>query len=398
MKKIVFAACMLVSAAAEAATQCIACEPGKYASGNNCYTCTEGYYCIGGIRKQCSSGMLCPAGTDIPKSAPAVNHYALSSFNLLANAPVGAACKTGNLDTGIYRVVLGGGNGGGVSNNGGRLIYNFYLPFGAAYYLCAGENGKTSDTLISSTAGGGGAGSFLRISKNGMSTFSQALMQQSYYIVAGGGGGAGGCNIAGRGGGGGGGGIGSGGNAGNGALGGKIYNGTPNSGSGRGGFGKTYGESGYCLKDNACVVIYSSSGLKCGGGAGGGGGGKGHDIVIDAGDSGEYECSGGAHGYGLSFDDGACDSNEACRDYYGDDDQFVTGEEGSNRWTSPYVNLLMQDGSVNRVFKPVFGGDGLGGASCSNQSGSNGKASHETNVPDPDSDTCTQCAKLYKLK
>ncbi|MDR1476847.1 MAG: hypothetical protein LBI17_01820 [Rickettsiales bacterium] len=63
---------LLAASSAEAAKQCLPCEPGKWGADGKCdQGCPAGYYCAGGHKMPCPPGYYCPAGSPNPLACPA---------------------------------------------------------------------------------------------------------------------------------------------------------------------------------------------------------------------------------------------------------------------------------------------------------------------------------------
>jgi hypothetical protein len=273
----------------------------------------------------------------------------------------GGACKTGTLQPGIYRVVLGGGSGGddyGNGPKGGKLTYNFMLKNPTAYRLCAGSDGNWR---VGCGETGGGAGSYLKLTMNAT----------DYYFAGGGGSGKDGSY-----GGGGGGGIGSGGAcwkcsiSGSGGVDGwggvnsigAIYSKNPSynysAANGGNGLDNNNGTPGF--------VQY------CGGGGGGGGDaskGAGQDICLSY--SSKRECT----------DGGSSCSDDSKTTIYTCTGAWIKSGRGSNIT----LHRLNQNGDAMADFTGRLGGSG----------GQAGKTTHDTNVSDPE--PCDRCAKIFKF-
>lgn len=275
-----------------------------------------------------------------------------SDFTIVFNERTTNGCDRGVVEPGIYRVVLSGSNAK-YTMSPGQLTYNFALKETMQYVMCAA--GGPSYTENQSVGGNGAAGSYLKLTSN--------ISNQDYYFVAGGGGGKGSVSY----GAGGGGGIGGGGagavddyGAGNSYY--MIYQSgkwvqKDYRGGNRGDAGY-HGEGGEGLndgKDAALVYLPAMLVLTCGGGGAGGGGA------------------------------GNCSS-------------IVSGKPGFNPGGSSPITISVIEQLGNYVMRSnaVFGGDAL----------QDGKASHVSNVSDPDSCLGTvegkgnsapkSCAKLYK--
>jgi hypothetical protein len=274
---------LLLPASAEAVKQCMPCPAGTWSVNGKCeQNCEAGYYCVGGSKIKCTGSQYCPVGSKQPsvcltvvlndnRECPAIPEIKKEQFELIADSSPGVgSCRTGVLDSGIYRVVLGGGNGHpgalGYEGLGAKLTYNFKVNQITNYSLCAGERGGLGGS--SCYEAGGGAGSYMKL--------TPAFGSGDSYFVAGGGGGGG---MQGRGNGSvGGGGIGSGGAA---------VKCSYSYGGGVGPYARAIGSG--CSATAAPGLNVGSSSGNCDGGAGGGGGGdggstysgRGKDIAIN---------------------------------------------------------------------------------------------------------------------
>lgn len=73
-RTIIAAGFALACSNTRAATQCVACEPGKWSnpgatSSSQCSPCTIGYYCISGARIKCANDKYCPQGSSSDSAA-----------------------------------------------------------------------------------------------------------------------------------------------------------------------------------------------------------------------------------------------------------------------------------------------------------------------------------------
>jgi hypothetical protein len=294
-----------------------------------------------------------------------VGKFAFSAFEAKYNGTPGANnCIEGNIGEGVYRVILKGGSGGrsGANSKGGYynggagafLDYVFIVntaklagKSSVSFELCAGETPTNGGTTID--PGSGGAGSWLMIGDE--------------YFVAGGGAGGRSEQNNGSSGAGGGGGIGAGGT---GQHSGRCYS--------RGGFVADYSYESCFHGNNRCAA----------GGTGRINNGGWGAHVNGCGKTGEGASSGGAGG-----GNGGRGGNTGCGV------SKIGGNPGLSR-----IKIFTENGGPQYQTER-YGAD-ADNAACYGASvsgGSAARASHESNVVDPQTSKCGDgCAILYKLK